>query len=208
MALEQEVKLLVNGEDKLDLSLLQGLSVFSQDEPYIEHLVSTYYDTPELLLSQQHLGLRMRRVNERYLQTVKTSGTVTNGLHQREEWEYELARSEWDLSTLRLTPLIDMIDKPEIWSTLMPLFTTDFFREIVQLTLVDGTQVELAYDHGEVIAGELRSKIHEIELELKSGDSEQLASIADLICQQFDLTLSDTSKAKMGYNLFKKINND
>ncbi|NOQ93348.1 MAG: CYTH domain-containing protein [Methylophaga sp.] len=208
MALEQEIKLLVKGEEKIDLSLLSYLSELSQEIPRIDHLVSTYFDTPDLLLSQQRLGLRMRQINDHYLQTVKTSGSVKNGLHQREEWEYDLAGPEWDLSTLRMTPLLTMIDDAETWSQLAPLFVTDFLRETMQLTLSDGTQIELAYDCGEVRSGQLTTDIHEIELELKAGDSEQLAVVANVLSQQLNITLSDVSKAQMGYELLTKSRNN
>ncbi|MDC9725673.1 MAG: CYTH domain-containing protein [Gammaproteobacteria bacterium] len=208
MALEQEIKLQVKSKEKIDLSTLSYLSELSQEMTRRDHLLSTYFDTPDLVLSKQGLGLRMRQINEHYLQTVKTSGSVRNGLHQREEWEYDLAGPEWDLSTLRLTPLETIIDNAEIWSQLAPLFVTDFLRETMQLSLPDGTQIELAYDRGEVRSGQLRTDIHEIELELKSGDSEQLAIVAKVLSQQLNIVLSDISKAQMGYELLTKNHNN
>ncbi len=204
MILEQEIKLEVNEKGPIDLSLLSCLSDFGNGVVSKHRLVSTYYDTKDLHLSHNRLGLRLRQIDERYFQTVKTLGTVSNGLHQREEWEYELEGAEWDFSTLKLTPLASMIDDVEIWSKLSPIFTTDFVREIVLLTLSEGSQVELAYDRGEVRTGELHADIHEIELELKSGSCDQLYVIADLLRQQLDLTLSDVSKAQMGYELAAK----
>jgi len=204
MALEQEIKLLVMSDDKLDLALLSDLLNLLEDDIVSAHLVSTYYDNDELYLSQQGLGLRLRQINESYWQTVKTAGTVNNGLHQREEWEYALEGPQWDLTTLKLTPLKSMIDDAELWSTLSPLFTTDFIRETVQLTLSEGTQIELAYDRGEVRSGGLKTAIHEVELELKAGNSEQLGILATHLRQQFLLKPSDISKAQMGYELVEQ----
>ena len=204
MALEQEVKLVVTSDDKLDLSLLPELLKMADGQIVSDHLVSTYFDTDDLYLSKQGLGLRMRQINEHYLQTVKTSGSVKDGLHQREEWEYDLAGPEWDLASLKLTPLATIIDNAEIWSTLAPLFTTDFWRETLQLTLADGTKIELAYDRGEVRSGSLNTNIHEVELELKAGDSRQLGILATTLCQQLPVSPSDISKAQMGYELVAK----
>jgi len=204
VALEQEIKLVVSSDDKIDLSQLSELLKMAEGQINRDHLVSTYYDTDDLYLSKQGLGLRMRQINEYYLQTVKTSGSVKEGLHQREEWEHELDGPEWDLASLKLTPLVTMIDDSKCWSSITPLFTTDFWRETLQLTLAEGTQVELAYDRGEVRAGGLSTVIHEIELELKSGDSQQLSVLATILCQQLPISPSDISKAQMGYELVAK----
>jgi len=205
MALEQEVKLLVTSDDKVELTLLSDLLKMADGPIVTDHLISTYFDTKDLYLSKQGLGLRMRQFNEHYLQTVKTSGSVKDGLHQREEWEYDLAGQEWDIASLKLTPLAPVIDNTELWASLAPLFTTDFWRETLQLTLADGTQVELAYDRGEVRAGGLNTAIHEIELELKAGDSQQLGILATTLCQQLPISPSDISKAQMGYELVAKV---
>lgn len=204
MALEQEVKLLVSSDNKIDLSLMPFLLAMADGKGVTDHLVSTYFDTDALELSKQGLGLRMRQINEQFLQTVKTSGKVKDGLHQREEWEDKLDGPEWDIAILRHTPLKAIIDKPECWSQLSALFTTDFLRETLQLTLDDGSQIELAYDRGEVRAGELKAPIHEIELELKTGDSDQLILLANRLCQQLPVSPSDISKAQMGYELVAK----
>ena len=186
------------------MSLQQELLKMADGQISRDHLISTYYDTDNLYLSKQGLGLRMRQVNEHYLQTVKTSGSVKNGLHQREEWEHELEGPTWDLASLKLTPLVTMIDDSKLWSSLTPLFTTDFWRETLQLTLAEGTQVELAYDRGEVTAGGFSTAIHEIELELKAGDSQQLSVLATTLSQQLPISPSDISKAQMGYELVAK----
>jgi len=201
MSLEQELKLTVNQEAKLDLASLTELMDLAVDTKDTSHLVSTYYDTQDLYLSKQKLGLRLRKHNEQWWQTVKTAGEVKDDLHQRDEWEHELQGPEWDIALLNKTPLVDIIANTAHWSTLAPLFTTDFIRESWQLTLADKSQVELAYDYGKVSAGNQSRPIHEIELELKSGDVNVLQQLAELLSQQYPLTASNVSKAQMGYEL-------
>lgn len=201
MSLEQEVKLVVNNTHKIDLRTLSFLAPMTIGELETHHLVSTYFDTADKYLSGQKVGLRMRQYNDTWWQTVKTAGVVKDGLHQREEWEFPLDGPEWDLSTLRQTPLLTMIDEPNLWSQLAPLFTTDFMRDTLQLKLADNSLVELAYDYGKVIAGDKTSSIHELELELKSGNVDALMLIASKLQVQLDVTPSDCSKAQMGYEL-------
>lgn len=204
MALEQELKLVVNGDIEIDLSALVLPNYKIDGEMMTTHLVSTYFDTNELYLASQKVGLRMRQSDGKWMQTVKTSGHVQDGLHQREEWEHPLAFAEWDLDKLKKTPLATIIENPAIWSKIRPIFTTDFERKTLQLGLDDGTQIELAYDRGWVIAGEARQAIHEIELELKAGDVAYLSLLANELQQQLPVSPNNTSKAKMGYQLIKQ----
>lgn len=50
-------------------------------------LGNTYFDTPDNWLRQHDIGLRIRRFDEVYVQTVKTAGRVVAGLHQRPEFD-------------------------------------------------------------------------------------------------------------------------
>ena len=201
MILEQEIKLQVVNDNVIDLVAIDWLKPFWQSELVCQQLVSTYYDTPELYLINHGVGLRLRKVEDQWLQTVKCTGKVQDGLHQREEWEHTLSSEKFDLTQLKQTPLVDMIDDVEIWPKLQPIFTTDFGRQIIQLELDDKTQVELAYDRGEVRTETSAESIHEIELELKRGSVASLKQLAEQFCKHLELSPSDTSKAKSGYML-------
>jgi triphosphatase len=201
MPLEQELKLVVNSSAPIELSLLVLPNHTVDGDIVTMGLVSTYFDTAELYLVSQGVGLRMRQSDGVWMQTVKTSGHVQDGLHQREEWEHQLDGTEWDLAKLKQTPLAAIIENAAIWSKIGPVFSTDFERKTLQLRTEDGTRIELAYDRGWVIAGELSQAIHEIELELKAGNVEHLMVLANELQQQLPLSPNDISKAKMGYQL-------
>jgi len=147
------------------------------------------------------VGLRLRQVGNQWLQTVKCTGKVQDGLHQREEWEHEIGSDKFDLKQLKQTPLAEMIDDAEIWPNLQPVFTTDFERQTIQLELDDKTQLELAYDRGEVRTDTSAKPIHEIELELKSGSIESLKLLADELVKLLPVQYHDESKAHRGYRL-------
>lgn len=204
MSLEQEIKLHVLSEDKLDLSALSWLTGFADGKIETHHLMNTYFDTADSQLLKQDLGLRLRQKNEVFLQTVKTAGIAIDGLHQRDEWEHELKSADWDLEKLQQTPLAPIINNADLWATLQPIFTTDFVRETLQISLPENTTVELAYDRGQVAAGELVDTIHEIELELMTGSVEQLKQFATFVCSHLAVKPSDSSKAQQGYRLVKR----
>lgn len=201
MIFEQEIKLIVTDPRQLELATLDWLKPYYDGLPLINQLESTYFDTPELYLINNGLGLRLRHDDGSWLQTVKSKGQVKDGLHQREEWEHRLTSAAFDLDKLKQTPLASMIDDSEIWPQLIAVFTTVFVRETLQLTLPEGSKIELAYDRGQVRAGQLVEPIHEIELELKAGTVEQLKSFASELCQHFPLQSGNESKAYRGYAL-------
>ena len=203
MNLEQEIKLQVNNEDVIDLTQLDWLKPFWQSALVSQQLVSTYFDTPDLYLINHGVGLRLRNNNGQWLQTVKGTGQVKDGLHQREEWEHDISSGIFDLAQLKRTPMVDMIDDAEVWPKLQPVFTTDFERQTIQLELADNTQIELAYDRGEVRTETSNAPIHEIELELKSGSLDDMKGLAKKLCFYLPVKTSDFSKAQLGYSLFK-----
>ena len=203
MMLEQEVKLQVSG-DRLELKTLTWLCSLADCDVEKQRLISTYYDTPDQYLMAQGLGLRLRNKGGQWLQTVKTSGSAKNGLHQRQEWENELEKEVFDLEKLKQTPLKEIIENQEKWLTLTPLFSTNFMRETLQITLADNTQIEFAYDYGKVTAKQLSAPIHEIEMELKAGSVEQLIHFAEMVSELLKLTPSNGNKAQLGYQLLTR----
>lgn len=205
MSLEQEIKLKVMQPDVLDLSALTWLSALLESKPYKQHLLSTYFDTPDKALMQFGVGLRLRQVDQKWLQTVKSSGEAVDGLHQRQEWEHEVAGSEFNETLLKQTALAPLLENKTVWDAVAPVFTTDFERLVMPLILEDGTQIEMAYDRGRVIAGEKQQNIHEIELELKRGDIKKCQQLAETLKAALALEYSDVSKAAQGYGMSQAV---
>ncbi|KZZ17735.1 hypothetical protein A3751_01520, partial [Oleiphilus sp. HI0080] len=135
----------------------------------IMQLENIYFDTEDLTLHKNKVALRIRKKgvapNTRYIQTLKTAGKSVNGVSQRGEWEWELAKPI--LSTKALESL-------DVWTAqlhatnlqLKPVFRTDFQRtaKIVQW---GGHHFELVLDEGEItVPGTKKAQpIHEVEIE-------------------------------------------
>ncbi|WP_233832249.1 CYTH domain-containing protein [Paraburkholderia sp. ZP32-5] len=170
-------------------------------------LVNIYFDTPQLSLASSKSALRLRQTPDGWLQTFKTVGNATNGLHSRHEWEMPVAGAK-----LEIDALLQACDEPAAADalraaapSLTELFRTNFMRTLWQLD-VDGAQVEAAIDQGDVLAtvdGEARrAPISEIELELKSGDEAALHTLAAELGKRIaGLAPDDISKAQRGYKL-------
>jgi inorganic triphosphatase YgiF len=170
-------------------------------------LSNIYFDTPQLTLAASKSALRLRHTPDGWLQTFKTVGNATNGLHSRHEWEMPVAGE-----ALEIEALLRECDEPAAAQAvrgaapqLIALFRTDFTRTLWQVT-VDGSEVEAAIDQGNVLAevnSELRrAPISEIELELKSGDEAALHALSSELRKQIaGLTPENVSKAQRGYQL-------
>ncbi|CAB3797347.1 CYTH domain-containing protein [Pararobbsia alpina] len=191
------------------------------------HLANVYYDTPALDLQRSRSALRLRLAGTHWLQTFKSGGGASAGLHRRHEWEMPVDRDALDADALLEAVEKDLgpaqsADSEERVSLqqalqslrsalpqLSPLFRTDFTRTL--WNLVDGdNQIEAALDEGEVSVGEgaLRDTlpILEIELELKQGDEAALHRVATILRERIPgLAHDDISKAERGYRLRAKL---
>lgn len=195
MANEIELKLCVTAAG---LHHLRHHWLPSQVEQQIEPqpLANTYYDTPQLLLNQRKVALRLREHKGHYIQTLKTKGQSVGGLHQRGEWEWEVCEPRLYPELLAGTAFPAEVSVAE----LAPIFRTDFERTTVLLQR-GATCIELALDEGWVMAGEHRAPILEVELELKQGGVTELFDLAQELAREVPVWLSDISKAERGYRL-------
>lgn len=164
-------------------------------------LGNIYFDTPDNWLRQHDIGMRIRRFDEVYVQTVKTSGRVVAGLHQRPEYnaEHTCNIPELSLHPSHIWPEGRSVSQLEV--ELVPVFSTDFSREQWLVSTSDGSQIEIAFDQGDVIAGDKRDIICELELELKSGQTDALFSLARTLSEAGGARLGNVSKAARGYRL-------
>ncbi|HGY1779742.1 TPA: inorganic triphosphatase [Citrobacter amalonaticus] len=201
MAQEIELKFIVN-HDAVN-ALRDHLNTLGGEHHAPSPLLNIYYETEDKWLRGHDMGLRIRGEKGRYEMTMKIAGRVTGGLHQRPEYNVPLNEPTLDLTQF----------PPEVWpngelpadliSRVQPLFSTDFEREKWLLT-VDGSQIEIALDLGEVKAGELAEPICELELELLSGDTRAVLKLANQLVNQAGLRQGSLSKAARGYHLAQR----
>jgi inorganic triphosphatase YgiF len=147
-------------------------------------LDSTYFDTPDRLLQRHGMALRLRRVGRRWMQTLKAMDVARGGLSTRPEWETPAklvdGRPRFDFRRLAATPLPALLAKHRAQRKLRPLF-----RVRVQRTLWDlvfrQSRIEVAIDRGRIESVTDRravAPVAELELELKSGNAEDLNAAA------------------------------
>jgi len=203
--MEIELKLLLAAEDndKLPLHpLLAGTPARTRQ------LTARYFDTPDLHLLRHGAGLRVRKVDGEWIQTMKAGGGVQSGLHTRNEWEGPAERPWPRLGRLRKligddTQWLELLDAPELKRRLEPLFVVDVRRDTWDLEL-DGSRIELVLDHGHIERHGHKVAVNEVELELKDGHPASLYAFALQLQERIPVRLSNVNKAERGYMLVRQ----
>ncbi len=165
-----------------------------------EQLVSIYYDTPGHALSVAGIGLRLRRVGRRWIQTVKI-GAGGFGFFSHTEVETPAPGGRLVLEGPDPEGVLAAISRATGGAPLSPVFETRIRRTIERLATPGGGEVELALDAGEVVAGEASAEIHEAELELVSGPVGGLYDLAAELFPRGPVSFSAMNKAAHGYRL-------
>ncbi|NHO31533.1 CYTH and CHAD domain-containing protein [Acetobacter fallax] len=174
--------------------VFQGASVSEQ------HLVTTYYDTSDLILHRTGFSLRVRQHGRKRMQTLK-SGSIDGGVAaRRHEWEWPVRSSQPDLALLAKTPAAAL--EPVLAGNVKPVVVTDI-RRTVLLLKHDEALVEVAIDEGVVRAAGKTLPIREIELELKDGPILPLCRLALRLQAALPLRIGVESKAERGYRMLR-----
>jgi triphosphatase len=159
--------------------------------------VSVYFDTDEQILRKAGLTLRVRRIGDRYIQTIKT--TATANLFERDEWESEISGAMPDLRLARATALAPLLSR-KFRRRLKPMFETRVRRTVYPLT-DNKRAIALTVDQGEIAAGDRSAPLCEIELELERGDATELFDVARALTRALPAQLALKSKSQRGYEL-------
>jgi inorganic triphosphatase YgiF len=171
----------------------------------VQQLSARYFDTPDLHLLRHGAGLRVRKVDGEWIQTMKAGGSVQSGLHRRNEWEGPVDRSWPRLGKLRQLigddqQWLSILDEPELKQRLEPLFLVDVQRHLWEVE-TGGNRIEVALDVGHIERNSQQLPVNEIELELKEGDAAGLYAFALQLLDDIPLRMSNINKAQRGYML-------
>ncbi len=212
---EVELKLVVDRGDLVALAdrLKESPAAFSGPER--RWLESLYFDTVDRRLAARGVSLRVRRIGDDYVQTLKARGEG-QGAH--------IERGEWECPVDGPRPMLDRITDPDALDHLglvLPeelelVFATEVERRLMLVEqAVPGAPpaiIEVAFDAGEVVAAgrnvdgapkraPRREPLAEVELELKAGPVRGLYLLLRQLRQWAPLAISVTNKAARGYRL-------
>lgn len=196
MSIEIELKLQLSPKAAKKLA---GHPLLASIPAQAQHLLNTYYDTPQLDLHRQRIAVRFRKKAMQWLLTVKSAEPASGGLAVRSEWETSAMPGVFDFSHVDNAEFRVFLEQASV--QFEPIFTTDFHRQIWLVPFGD-SRIELAVDRGNVESGGKTSPICEIELELLAGKIDDIFALTRQLQEQFDLHPAIASKAERGYQLY------
>jgi inorganic triphosphatase YgiF len=158
----------------------------------------TFFDTPDLALSRTRHAVRLRQGGTTPVVTLKGPGKVEGGVHEREELELPTtgnAPEHWPQAIqAQLQQLIGT-------QPMQPLLQIRNHRRIWPLLRDNQTIGEVALDEGSIIAGEQQEPMHELEIELKGGNRDDLTTLIRMLQQHLPAQPEDRSKFARGLRL-------
>lgn len=167
-------------------------------------LEAVYFDTEDRALAGAGVSLRLRNEGGRWVQTAKAPGSSSA---DREEHEaprtaasLKGARFMPDLALHDGTPAGDAVRQALGERRLQEVFRTEGVRHR-RMVQAAGAQIELAIDEGEIVAGDRRQPVQEMEFELKAGSAAGLFALARRWIKRHGLWLEGRSKAERGHGL-------
>ncbi|WP_367185347.1 CYTH domain-containing protein [Rugamonas sp.] len=203
--MEIELKLALDPSANDTLRQHPLLAAHADGDAHDAQLLARYFDTADFYLRRHGAGLRVRKIDGVWVQTMKAGGSVQAGLHSRHEWEGPVARAWPQLGKLK--KLIDgdgdwaaLLDAPGLAERLQAQFAVRVERRTWQLH-VDDADIEMVLDVGAVEHNGAADPINEIELELKSGQPRALYDFALRLLDDLPLRLENSNKAERGYAL-------
>jgi triphosphatase len=199
--METEIELKFFVSPNFSSKLLHNISAMKVLKQGCRRLENVYFDTADLSFRQHDMGIRVRSFDGVNVQTLKTAGRVVAGLHQRPEYNVDILQKHPDLTLHPESAWPDGFDYQGAQSKLVALFSTNFERQQWLIALTDGSQIEVAFDQGEVRSGDRHEPICEVELELILGQPEALFTLARTLCDEGGMRLGNLSKAARGYRL-------
>lgn len=200
--MEIELKYRIPGEEIAERIWEDSLFSEIEEEDSREEidLRAVYYDTPELDLAKNEIAYRVRREGERLIATLKWKGKSDEGLHVREELTVPVAESAPDLSVFMESDIGEELERLVADKELTELMSTDIRRR--RFRIDTGTALfEISVDQGSVSTIYGTEEISEVEVELFSGETEELLPIGKRLEEVYGLEAENTSKYGKGMEM-------
>ena len=163
-------------------------------------LHAIYYDTKDLQLAKNEIAYRVRREGERTIATLKWKGKSEDGLHTREELTVPVADSAPDIDVFLESDIGPELEGLVEDQELMELMRTDMKRSRFRIDTGTGL-FEISVDQGSVSTIYGSRDIQEVEVELFSGETEELLAVGRRLQEVYGLEPENISKYARGIEM-------
>ncbi|MDD4378049.1 MAG: CYTH domain-containing protein [Eubacteriales bacterium] len=179
-------------------------TIKDKDSDEVINMKAIYYDTEDRDLFSSKIAFRVRQEGSKIVATVKWNGTSTDGLHEREEINVPVEDETFfeapTLSIFKESPIEDKLLNISKGKKIIPIMEMVFTRK--QMRIDTGKSIsEISVDTGEIITKNGNAPICEVEIELYSGDKEDMEKLGNDLADRYNLVPENTSKYKRGLDL-------
>lgn len=182
------------------------LSMEEKDSREKVYMKASYFDSDDYILSRNDIAFRVRMEGSRIVASLKWNGASEKGLHTREEINVPV-----NDEACFIMPDPDIFKESDIGRDMIALVAgkplhsmleTRFLRS--RLRIDTGKSIcEVAIDEGEIVTDYGNLPICELEIELFSGDQEEVRQIGNTLAQKYGLTEEDRSKYARGLKMLE-----
>lgn len=159
-----------------------------------------YFDTAGQALRKAGFSLRIRKSNDKLVQTIKATQFGSSDIYARGEWEMDVPEKRPVLD--HSTPIQHALNDGEI--VLDEQFSIHAERR-AWIIEHEGSRIEASFDSGVVVAGDRQRPICELELELKDGKADALFALTTALSESMPLRVGVVSKSERGYYLIDAL---
>ena len=172
----------------------------SREEIYLD---ARYFDTDDCDLAKNEIAYRIRREGERIVAALKWKGHSEGALHVREEINVPVMSDEADISVFNESEigreLTNIIGGKQVKCFLETKFNRRRFR------IDTGTGIfELSVDTGRIVTDYGEEPISEVEIELFSGEKEELLELGERLQNKYQLETEEISKYARGIEIIRR----
>lgn len=182
------------------------LSMEEKDSREKVFMKASYFDTDDYILSRNDIAFRVRMEGTRIVASLKWKGASVDGLHTREEVNVPVKDEACFImpdpgifkeSDIGRDMIALVAGKP-----LHSMLETRFLRS--RMRIDTGKCIcEVAIDEGEIVTDHGSLPICELEIELFSGDQEEVRKIGKILADKYGLTAEDRSKYARGLKMLE-----
>ncbi|MBR0597128.1 inorganic triphosphatase [Sinanaerobacter chloroacetimidivorans] len=183
------------------------LGIEEKDSREKVFMKASYFDTDDYILSKNDIAFRIRMEGNRIVASLKWNGESVDGLHTREEINvpvndeacFIMPDSEIFKESDIGQYMIELVKGKPLHS----LLETRFLRS--KLRVDTGKSIcEVAIDEGDIITDFGTLPICEMEIELFSGEKEDVRNIGAVLAEKYGLAAEDRSKYARGLKLLEE----
>lgn len=196
------------GDDLAKDRILKDKHLIEIKDPEADEIIqmkAIYYDTAESDLQRLHIALRARYENERIIVTLKWKGSVQDGLHVRGELNVPAGQDYLENPTVEVfrgSEIFEELEAAVAGKKLIAVMEMDFLRKSIQVDTGASISV-ISVDEGFIRTSKGDEEILEVEVELYSGDQQDMIALGEELASKYNLIRCDKSKYQRGLELLK-----